>query len=179
MPMGATSENGNDAEGSPRRSLEEAIAALGEPKDIDRLAIFVGRQTVDMARMIEGQTRAMADLLKRQADAMIGLMKFLGERISHLEAEVARLKAQRDAPSDVAMSETTAPKRIVLGSFEAGATAIIIPSRALDRASKAFDAERQQREALARKAKMEVMQAARARGRLKRALELVFRRRGR
>jgi hypothetical protein len=97
---GRTHEPGN-GEGS-RPSLEEIIASFGEPKDSgSRLAIFVGRQTVDIARMIESHTRGMADLLKCQNDRMVRLMTLLAEQVALITAEVTSLKAQRgDGPSE-------------------------------------------------------------------------------
>ena len=67
-------------------------------------------------------------------------------------------------------------KMIVLGSFEGGLNRLIIPPRVIARANAAFDAERALREREASRVKREILQAARARGRLKRALAAVFRR---
>jgi hypothetical protein len=68
------------------------------------------------------------------------------------------------------------PRRIFLGSYEAGTTHVIIPSQAVNRANEAFDRERKRREMEAAKAKLRVLQDARSAGRLKRALASVFRR---
>jgi hypothetical protein len=68
---------------------------------------------------------------------------------------------------------------IPLGTFEGGTTHVVIPRRAIDRANEVFDAERRQREANEAKAKLRIAQAARGKSRLKKALRLVFGRRGR
>jgi hypothetical protein len=88
----------NGAEGAAPPTPEEALAAFGEPRDrIDRIAVFVATQAVNMAKMIELQAQGLADLLKLQSSTMT----FLAERIVRLEAEVARLgEATRDTPSD-------------------------------------------------------------------------------
>lgn len=67
-------------------------------------------------------------------------------------------------------------KQIFLGSYEGGTTAVIIPSRALDRANEAFDAERKRHEMEASRAKLAVTQAAKARSKLRRAITACFKR---
>jgi hypothetical protein len=68
----------------------------------------------------------------------------------------------------------TEPKRVFLGSYEGGATAVIVPAAALERANEVFDRERRKREAIEAKAKLQVMQAARGTSRLRKALKLMF-----
>jgi hypothetical protein len=94
--MSGTDGNGEtgSAEGAPRPSIEEALAAFGEPRDrVDRIGLFVAQRTVDVTRMIELQAQGMADVLKLQSDMIL----LLGERVARLEA---RLEAMRDMPSD-------------------------------------------------------------------------------
>jgi hypothetical protein len=71
------------------------------------------------------------------------------------------------------------PNRIFLGSFDGGVNTVVIPNQVLERANAKLDAERQKREAAAARAKLQVLQDARGRGRLKKALKLVFGKRGR
>jgi hypothetical protein len=65
-------------------------------------------------------------------------------------------------------------ERVYLGTVEGGANIIIIPPQTLTRANQIFDAERAQREALAAKARLQVMQAAKARGKLRRVMTACF-----
>jgi hypothetical protein len=71
------------------------------------------------------------------------------------------------------------PNRIFIGSFDGGVNTVVIPNQVIERANAKLDAERRKREAAAAKAKMEVLQDARSRGRLKKAFKLILRRRGR
>jgi hypothetical protein len=96
--MHGDGNGGNGAEGAARPTVEEALAAFGEPRDrLDRIALFVGEQTINIGRMIESQTRGTADLLKLQSDAMISMMRLLGEQIEVLTREIASLKGERGA----------------------------------------------------------------------------------
>jgi hypothetical protein len=78
--------NGETPNGpGPRPTLEEALAAFGEPRDrLDRLALFLGQQTISIAGMIETQTRAT-----------IELMKLVSDQVGLLASEVASLREQR------------------------------------------------------------------------------------
>jgi hypothetical protein len=67
------------------------------------------------------------------------------------------------------------PNRIFIGSFESGVNTLVIPSQVLERANDQLDRERQRREAAAARAKLQVLQSARNRGRLRKALARVFR----
>jgi hypothetical protein len=69
---------------------------------------------------------------------------------------------------------TDEPRRILIGSFDANTTHLTIPAPVLARANDQFDAERRARELAASKAKLQVMQAAKARRRLKQATRLGF-----
>jgi hypothetical protein len=74
------------------------------------------------------------------------------------------------------------PKRIHIGTFSEGVPNILyVPAGALKPFTDVLDRERAQREAAAAKARLQIMQQARSRGRLKRALAACFggRRRGR
>jgi hypothetical protein len=67
------------------------------------------------------------------------------------------------------------PRRVFLGSFEGGVDTVVIPNQVLERANDQLDRERQRREAGACKAKLAVLQSARARGRLRKLMRAVFR----
>jgi hypothetical protein len=77
------------------------------------------------------------------------------------------------------VSDTAEPKRVYLGTIDSGPNAIILPHRAVNRADAAFDAERVKREKETALAKLAIMQNVRGRVRLKKALRLIFGRRGR
>lgn len=66
------------------------------------------------------------------------------------------------------------PRRIFLGSFEAGLHHLIIPAPVIARANATFDAERARREKEAAQLKAQALQAAKSRSRLKRALTACF-----
>ena len=68
-------------------------------------------------------------------------------------------------------------EKIFLGTFEGGTDIVIIPPGVLDAANAKLDAARAAREREAERSRLAVMQAARAQGRLKRALRAVFGRR--
>ena len=72
------------------------------------------------------------------------------------------------------MSDTE-PRRVFIGSFDSSVTHLTIPAPLLARANDRLDAEREKRLAAASKAKVEAMRAAKARGRLRRALKAFFR----
>jgi hypothetical protein len=73
------------------------------------------------------------------------------------------------------MSDESPKRLIYLGSFPEGLpTRVILPAPAIRKVEAALDAERARNEALAAKAKLAIMQQARARGRLKKALKLCF-----
>jgi hypothetical protein len=67
--------------------------------------------------------------------------------------------------------------KVYLGSFEAGTDIVVIPLGVLDAANAQLDAARPARERETERAKLATLQAARAQGRLKRALRAVFGRR--
>jgi hypothetical protein len=67
------------------------------------------------------------------------------------------------------------PRRVYIGSYEGGTAHIIIPAPALARANEVLDAERARREAEAAKAKLQILQSARNRGRLRKLMRAVFR----
>jgi hypothetical protein len=67
-------------------------------------------------------------------------------------------------------------EKIFLGTFQGGTDIVVIPPGVLDAANVKLDAARSAREREAERAKLATMQAARAQGRLKRALRAVFRR---
>ena len=76
------------------------------------------------------------------------------------------------------MSEPT--KKILIGVFSEGLpTHLYFPPGSLKSAEKILDAERAKREALAGKPRLEAQRAAKARGKLTKAIAQVFRRRGR
>jgi hypothetical protein len=75
------------------------------------------------------------------------------------------------------MSDT--PNRIYIGSYEPGVTHLIVPRQVLAQANDRLDAERRARETAEAKARMQVLQQAKSRGRLRKALRGVFRGRGR
>lgn len=62
------------------------------------------------------------------------------------------------------------PKRIFLGSFEAGLHHLIIPAPVIARANATFDAERLRREKEAAQLKAQALRNARNRGKFRRAL---------
>jgi len=70
-------------------------------------------------------------------------------------------------------------KRLIyLGSFSDGLpTHVILPAAPIRRVEAALDAERQKREREAERARLAVLQAAKSRGRLRRALRACFQRR--
>jgi hypothetical protein len=70
-------------------------------------------------------------------------------------------------------------KLVYLGNFEAGLHHLIIPAPAIRKVEAVFDAERRQREMEAERARLAIVQAAKSRSKLKRAMHAVFRRRGR
>jgi hypothetical protein len=70
-------------------------------------------------------------------------------------------------------------KLVYLGSYESGLHHLTIPRAILAPVEQKLDAERQQREREADRAKAKVMQDVRGRHRLKKALAMVVGRRGR
>jgi hypothetical protein len=66
-------------------------------------------------------------------------------------------------------------EKIYLGSFESGTDIVIIPEPTIARAHAQLDAEQARREAAAAKAKLQVVQSARARGKLRKLMRAVFR----
>jgi hypothetical protein len=72
------------------------------------------------------------------------------------------------------MNDADNPRRIYLGTVESADT-IIIPRAALDEASAKLDAARERRTREEARAKAEVLQSARNRGRLRKLLRAVFR----
>jgi hypothetical protein len=72
------------------------------------------------------------------------------------------------------------PTKVLIGVFGEGMPNVLyIPRGGLKPAEQIFDAERKKREAAAAAAKLQILQSARARGKLTKALKLVFNRRGR
>jgi hypothetical protein len=90
--MGA---NGNGDSGNregARPTYEEARAAFGEPRDrVDRVALFAVEQS-----------EALLQAFKLQSEGMLELIALLNERFRLLEAEIAKLKAERrgEPPED-------------------------------------------------------------------------------
>ena len=72
------------------------------------------------------------------------------------------------------MTDETEARRIYIGTFDSAVTHLTIPAPLLVRANDRLDAERAQRLAVANKARMEAMRAAKARGRLQGALTACF-----
>lgn len=68
------------------------------------------------------------------------------------------------------------PRRIFLGSFEAGLHHLIIPAPVIAKANATFDAERARREREAAQLKAQALRDARARAKLARALRAILRR---
>jgi hypothetical protein len=78
------------------------------------------------------------------------------------------------------MSDEPARTRIHIGTFGEGLPRVLyFPPGSLKPAEQILDREREKREALVVKAKMQVLQQARAQGRQRKALKLVIRGRGR
>lgn len=77
------------------------------------------------------------------------------------------------------MSDEPERRKIFLGSFDGGVTALVVPPQIIARANAALDAEKEKREMLASAAKTKSLQDARSRGKLKRALTALGFRRGR
>jgi hypothetical protein len=73
------------------------------------------------------------------------------------------------------MADDGNPKLIYLGTVEGGANVIVVPRAALASVEQKLDAEHARREAEAAKAKLAVLQSARARGRLRKLMRAVFR----
>jgi hypothetical protein len=67
-------------------------------------------------------------------------------------------------------------EKIFIGSFESGVTHLVIPAPVLARANDQFDRERRARETAANRAKLATLQAAKARGKLRRVMRMVLRR---
>jgi hypothetical protein len=74
------------------------------------------------------------------------------------------------------MGDEGEPRRIFLGSFEAGLHHLIIPAPVTARANATFDAERARREKEAAQQKAQALGDARARGKLARVLKTILRR---
>jgi hypothetical protein len=73
------------------------------------------------------------------------------------------------------VNDKSEPRRVIVGVFPEGLPSVLyIPSGALKPVTDIFDRERQARLAVAHKANLKVMQAAKARDRLRRAMRACF-----
>jgi hypothetical protein len=67
-------------------------------------------------------------------------------------------------------------EKIFIGSFESGVHHLTIPAPVIRKAEAALDADRQKRETEAQRAKLATLQAAKARGKLRRVMRMFLRR---
>ena len=77
--MRVNGDGKTNGEATRRPTIEEALLAPGEPRDrLDRVAIFAATQ----------------------AQQFLNMFGAVDDRLEALEAEIARLKTQRDRPAD-------------------------------------------------------------------------------
>ena len=78
-------DNGNGSEGAAI-TYEEARQALGPPRDrLDQVVLFAADQGEDLRKLIVAQ-----------AEAMQGLFDLVQQRFALIEAEIERMKAERE-----------------------------------------------------------------------------------
>jgi hypothetical protein len=72
------------------------------------------------------------------------------------------------------MSDENNSRRIYLGTYEGGTTALVIPAPVLTRANEALDAERAKREAEAERKKLRIAQDVQSNRKLRRVLHALL-----
>jgi hypothetical protein len=85
----SASGNGNGGADGARPSLEEVLASF-EPRD----------RLEHLAALTASQFSELTQVFKSQSDAMAQAIQVLADQVLALGTEVARLKAQQDAPSE-------------------------------------------------------------------------------